>query len=114
MTLRVFITVVVMLFASSALARIGESDTQIEQRYGKPVPAANPQPDRKVYKFRGFTVVVVFRDGRSWQEQIWKGENLSMEPSLIKGFLAANAPSGTHWERYGGENSWRRSDGRAL
>src|SRR5438552_7496697 len=101
--LRVMTFTAATLLVSSSVARIGETEAQIEQRYGQPVPAANPQPDRKVYKFKGFTISVVFRDGKSWQEQIWKGEDMSMEPSVIKAFLAANAPSGTHWERYGGD-----------
>lgn len=114
MTLRIITLVAATFLASSALARIGETDAQIELRYGQPVPAANPQPDRKVYKYKGFTIVVVYLDGRSNQEQIWKGEATSMEPSVIKGLLAANASAGTRWERYGGDNSWKRSDGKAM
>ena len=114
MTVRATTFIAAALLASSASARIGETEAQIAQRYGQPVPAANPQPDRKVYKFKDFTISVVFRDGRSVQEQLWKGEEMSMEPSIVKGLLGANAPAGTHWERYGGDNSWKRSDGKAM
>ena len=105
--------IIFLALASSAFARIGETEAQIEKRYGPPVPAANPVADRKVYKFKGFTINVTFKQGKSFEELIWKSDVLVMAAPVVDGLLAANAPSGTTWE-LSGPDIWKRSDGRAI
>ena len=57
----------VVLVATSAHARIGESVKQVEARYGKPQKIFIDRPDlRKVgYGYRGFMVMVYFSGGVS-------------------------------------------------
>lgn len=108
------ISILCALCSTSAFARIGETEAQIEKRYGAPVEAALLQPDRKVYKFKGFTINVRFRDGKSDLELIWKDNENAMAPDVVKRLLDANAPAGTTWRLAGEKDSWKRSDGKAI
>ena len=55
----------------SASARLGETETQIEARYGKPTEILTPLKDnlpRKVYEKNGMEIIVSYINGKSCSE----------------------------------------------
>ena len=88
--------------ANTLLARIGETEAQIEQRYGKPSGLA-PEKVRdelgnpmRTYRFHGFDIIVVFVDGKSALEhfvKLYKGGDITYGESI--GILEAY---GDIWE----------------
>ena len=57
------------LWANSALGRVGESESQIDHRYGKPTGKWDDYVGyKKLYHWHGFDVMVTFVDGVSQRE----------------------------------------------
>jgi hypothetical protein len=65
------------LFASVALARVGETEAQIDHRYGK---TAGKWDDylgyKKLYHWHGFDVLVTFLDGMSQREMFNRSDGI--------------------------------------
>jgi len=97
-----------LLCATVALARIGETEAQIETRYGRPIkifPAAAstlklPGSTIKVYKTGDVGVVVVFFNGFSGSERYLKASRGKLTLSEIEAILAAN----------GGQKEWSETE----
>ena len=97
---------------SGAQARIGETEVQIEARYGLPVPGnpeVGPQRDElgneiRVYKFHHFNIAVTFAGGISQVEMFAKYKEQMLESwdtltqTDIDAILAAYESSGIKWQ----------------
>lgn len=123
-----------VLFASSAVARVGETLEQIDARYGKPVGPIGlrgevaPNEDELggemlLYTFQGFTILVTFVDGKSEQELFKKckedvpcdQEWDALSADEVQAILAGYERSGVKWKPEQGQARpmWRTSaDGR--
>ncbi len=80
----------------STFARIGETEAQVQARYGKPIKtAARWELDlpgtTKMYKNAGLTVIVTFIDGTSQREQYSKDLGSKLGLAEVETILAANA-----------------------
>src|SRR5579862_4624700 len=87
-----------LVLMTSALARIGETEAEIEARYGKsfPVEATNGLPT-KVYTFGGMLIRVVYLDGKSAVEHYsHDGSNDALSDNEISKILDANG-GGKKW-----------------
>ena len=66
------------LCAHSAPARVGETEAQVDHRYGKP---AGKWDDcvgyKKLYHWHGFDVMVTFLDGMSQREMFNRSDNIA-------------------------------------
>ena len=61
------------LFANSALARVGETEAQIDHRYGKPAGKWDDYLGyKKLYHWHSYDVMVTFLDGVSQREMFNK------------------------------------------
>jgi hypothetical protein len=60
-----------------AFARVGESEAQVDHRYGKPAGKWDDYLGyKKLYHWHGFEVMVTFTDGVSQREMFNKGASL--------------------------------------
>ena len=74
------LTVLIMAFTlNSAFGRIGETEKEIEARYGKPAGLLTKENDRdemgnpfRSYLFHGFQILVIFVNGKSALEHFGK------------------------------------------
>lgn len=87
---------IVLLTCASALARIGETEPQIEARYGKPIKRISatdlPGPGHtQMYKSAGIQIMVTFIDGASGSECYSKSSHGKLELSEVETILTANA-----------------------
>nr|MDQ6940169.1 hypothetical protein [Verrucomicrobiota bacterium] len=89
-----------LLCLTSAFARIGETEKEIEARYGKwipPITASSGIP-MKMYRAHGMLVGVSFIDGRAEAEFYQKGDHGAFSEHEIQLLLDANG-NGTKWEK---------------
>lgn len=69
----VIVTSAFLLCASSTRARVGETESQIDDRYGKPAGRWDDYLGyKKLYRWHGFDVMVTFTDGVSRREMFVK------------------------------------------
>jgi hypothetical protein len=69
----VTVTSAFLLCASSTRARVGETESQIDDRYGKPAGRWDDYLGyKKLYRWHGFDVMVTFTDGVSQREMFVK------------------------------------------
>jgi hypothetical protein len=72
------------LCANLALARVGETETQVDRRYGKPAGKWDDYLGyKKLYHWHGFDVMVTFVDGVSQREMFNKIEAI-IDPHIGK------------------------------
>ena len=83
-----------LLFAHTALGRIGEKQAQIEKRYGQPTSGSHWT---KTYRYEDFFVIVTFDDGVSGIETYEKCNGAPMSAVEIGKLLDANG-DGTKWQ----------------
>jgi hypothetical protein len=82
---------------SSAFARLGETEAQCEQRYGKPAQSTNVGAIKNsVYHFRSFQIIVSFEDGKSKSEAYAKEDSAEISNGEITALLDANS-GGAPW-----------------
>jgi hypothetical protein len=91
-----------LLIWSSANARIGENQSQIEARYGKPVKifaaAEPPRPAlKKMYKSDGIVIIVGFLNGVS-ESEYYSKPNAKIDRTEVETLLQANA-QGKEWKQ---------------
>jgi hypothetical protein len=85
------------LLGATAQARIGETEKQVEVRYGKPLESLRKEAvNARRYSFRGFTILVSFEGGVSASEIYQKNPPGPMTATEIMGLLDANG-AGTKW-----------------
>jgi hypothetical protein len=86
---------VAYFFLEPAEARIGETEAQIQLRYGEALSVMSPQPGiglTKCYRSNPFLVSVTFLNGRSIREMIVRRDQSKMGEAEIQSFLE---PSGS-------------------
>ena len=87
----------ILLSSTMARASLGETDAQVEARYG--LAAGSPRPGRgcywKMYSYRSMRVAVIFIDGKSEYERFYPSEHFSSAD--WKALLAANKCDGSEW-----------------
>jgi len=67
-----------LIAANPSFARIGEAESQIDHRYGKPAGKWDDYVGyKKLYHWHGFDVMVTFLDGVSQREMFVKKEGLT-------------------------------------
>jgi hypothetical protein len=105
------------VLVSSALACVGDSDAELEARYGKQVQTGTsklPGVTIRGYKFRGFSVVVGVINGHSAFEMYSKKDHSKLNANEVGALMTANSGGGT-WNAvedaaYEGKK-WALSDG---
>jgi hypothetical protein len=93
-----FTAIALLTLVSHAFARIGETEQQIEARYGKSTlsfPSSN-QPLTKAYESSGLNIVVMYIDGVSQREIFTKQDKSEFSKNEIAILLDANA-AGSKW-----------------
>jgi hypothetical protein len=94
--------------ATSAFARIGESRPEIDQRYGEGKRADMQRlegAETMKYHFSNYEIEVVFHDNKS----IWEIFHQNLNAANIKTILKANAGEGRTWHYDGMNHRWERS-----
>jgi hypothetical protein len=86
---------VLILWAASAFARIGETERQIEARYGKPTQTFRAT---KAYFYKDFFIVVAFDNGKSGIE-VYQKRNASPMTAVEIGTLLDTNGGGTKWHQ---------------
>jgi len=89
-----------VLFGSSTFARIGETEVQIEKRYGKPTSRS---AWTKGYLHEGLFIIVTFDDRISAIETYQKRNGAPMTAGEICRLLEANG-DGSEWEKSAGSD----------
>lgn len=87
------------LFSGTAAARIGETEVEVEARYGKPIFTLPSKVDAsltKCYLSGGFSIAVTYVDGRSAREMLAKANKSAISDKEIQRLLEANA-GGAYW-----------------
>ena len=84
-----------VLCAATAFARIGETQAQIEKRYGRPTSGSCWT---KTYSTKNFFVIVTFDNGVSGIETFQKRNDSPMPRAEIEKLLVANS-DGSKWAR---------------
>jgi hypothetical protein len=82
-----------VLFGATAFARIGETEAQIENRYGR---SASSFRSTKGYFYKDFFIIVTFDNGVSGIETYEKRNGTPMSAAEIRKLLEANG-GGTKW-----------------
>ena len=85
MKVKVFPVLFIMLLAANAsLAKVGETEGQVDHRYGKPAGQWDDYLGyKKLYHWHGFNVMVTFVDGVSHREMFDKIEG-PFDPKVQK------------------------------
>jgi hypothetical protein len=91
---RISSVAILLLLAHAALGRIGETEAQIEKRYGKPTSSS---PWTKAYLHDDLFIIVTFEDGISAIETYEKRSSASMTAAEIRQLLNANG-GGAKWD----------------
>jgi hypothetical protein len=76
-----------VLCGATAFARIGETEAQIEKRYGKPTPSSS---STKGYFCKDLFIIVAFDNGVSGIETYEKRNGASMSAGEMRQLLDAN------------------------
>ncbi len=100
MNRRLLFLIVICLVCRPAVARIGETDAEVANRYGAPTDVKNgyyPNHKLRLYEFNGFTILVHFYNGISQSEAFQKAGKEEMTDNEVLGLMRANAGSG-RWE----------------
>jgi hypothetical protein len=92
-----------VLGAMPVQARLGETEKEIEKRYGpninlKLTPGESAREKEGSYSYKGFLIFVSFFDGKSHAERYTTGEPEGLSDTQIDALLKANA----------GEDPWRK------
>jgi hypothetical protein len=82
-----------LLFGPTAFARIGETEAQIEKRYGQPTSSFR---STKGYFYKDFFIIVTFDNGVSGIETYQRRNATPMTAEEIRRLLEANG-GGTKW-----------------
>jgi hypothetical protein len=102
---------------ASAFARIGDTEQQIEARYGKTIGTLSRgnSPLQKVYRSSGLEIVVTYVDGVSQIELFVKEDKSGLSENEIGVLLEANAASSKWIEdpsaRLAGMQGWKLESG---
>jgi hypothetical protein len=95
MKIRICCIAALLIYSATASARIGETEAQIEARYGRPTGSYRTV---KSYSYNGFEIFVAFSNGKSGVETFQKRNHLPMSAVEIGTLLDANG-GGTKWHQ---------------
>ncbi len=87
------------LLSGTAAARIGETEAEVEARYGSPIFALPSKVEAsltKCYLSGGFSIAVTYVGGRSAREMLAKADKSAISDKEIQRLLEANA-GGADW-----------------
>jgi len=117
----------ILAFSSSAYARLGETKTEIEARYGKSecqycYTVVLTNSEKYVYESGGYRITVIFWDGISAEESFTRATYYGAQPPLtdvdITTLLDAyndktRLPVVSHWKqnRKHTPNAWKHNSG---
>lgn len=89
---------VLLMLVSPAFARIGDTEQQIEARYGKATDTLSKgnEPLQKLYRSSGLDIGVTYIDGVSQIESFRKEDQSALSKNEIALLLEANA-AGSKW-----------------
>jgi hypothetical protein len=111
------VAIALLMLVSSAFARIGETEQQIEARYGKTIRTLSKgnQPLQKAYQSSGLDIAVTYIDGVSQSEFFSKQDKSELSKNEIALLLEANA-AGSRWievpiARLAGLQGWKLEPG---
>jgi hypothetical protein len=93
-----FVAIALLILMSHAFARIGETEQQIEARYGKSTLTVSTgnEPLQKVYQSSGLNITVTYLDGVSQREIFSKPDKSELSKNEIAILLEANI-AGSKW-----------------
>jgi hypothetical protein len=109
------ITIATTLLAfSTAQARLGETEQEVEARYGKPIATIDPDPAMRAvaYQHKGFVIMVTYENGKSGAEIYQKPDKSEITDPERTVLLEANA-GGYKWtykEEVPGQIRWFNVD----
>jgi len=108
--------IVLYLTASTALARLGDTEKQISTLYGK--PTKTPAQDEagvitKIYHVKNYFILVELEQGKSVAEAYAHHDGTPLYNKEIDAFLDVNSDGKTWTEKPGPTKRWDRSDGGA-
>jgi hypothetical protein len=111
------VAIALLMLVSAAFARIGETEQQIEARYGKTVRTLSKgnEPLQKDYRSSGLNIAVTYIDGVSQCELFRKQDESQLSKNEIALLLEANA-AGSRWiddpiARHAGVQGWNLESG---
>ena len=84
-----------------AHARIGETEKEVEARYGAPAKKPKKESGReksRTYRFKVLEITVIFLDRKSQHEDYTKLDGGKFGPEEIKAFLRVNS-GGAEWKK---------------
>lgn len=92
------VAITLLMLVSAAFARIGETEQQIEARYGKATHTLSKgnEPLQKLYRSSGLDIGVTYIDGVSQIESFRKEDQSALSKNEIALLLEANA-AGSKW-----------------
>ena len=108
----VLILTALLVFATSAYGRLGETRKQIDKRYGQGTRSETQRlegAETIKYYFGNLEIEVVFHDDKSIWEIFHNPQNRPISTRDIKMLLEANAGGGHTWEYEGMSHGWKRS-----
>ncbi|MEY2564564.1 MAG: hypothetical protein QOH88_2757 [Verrucomicrobiota bacterium] len=117
-TCRLFVVIILCaIIAPSAGARIGDTVTQIEARFGKPDHEVAPMKEGRqhlAYHFKTYNVNVVFRDGLSAWEAYEMQQGGAVPDAFFHAVLDENGGKAefTVKRSNNGQVEWQRKDGK--
>jgi hypothetical protein len=93
-----FVAISLLILVSHAFARIGETEQQIEARYGKSIRTleSGNQPLTKAYRSSDLSIAVTYIDGVSQSEMFCKQDGSELSSNEIAVLLEANV-AGSKW-----------------
>lgn len=97
--------------ASASLANIGETQTEIEGRLGKPVAL---EDGATIYQKDGFRIEVVYQKGTSVVEVVRMFPPGKGIPNETRAMLFTVYGKGQVWNQLDAEKAWSRADGKAV
>jgi hypothetical protein len=87
-----------LLFSASAAARIGETEAEVQTRYGNPafiLPSTVENSLTKCYLSEGLSIAVTYMKGRSVRETFAKADRSKLTEKEIQRLLKRNAGGAT-------------------
>jgi hypothetical protein len=108
-----------LVATQSVIARVGETETQIEARYGKKVfDLPTEFGTARGYAHAGMAIAVTFLDGRSVEEIYHKDSDAVFSENEIAVFAKFNGGDRFVWNQEESDNPdrivWRRSAGLVM
>jgi hypothetical protein len=108
-----------LILAATGFGAVGDNEKQIEALYGKPGKDLGVHGDvhQIGYMSGGFMILVDYVNGISKREGFANPDTSRLTTQNVEQVLRISAPEGTSWRpapATGADESWQRSDGKAI